>query len=274
MAEHLTPQTDLSNFDIVIGCVDTLAARQLIASKVQGCQSRVAYYVDLGNSADCGQFVLGQPLNGRNRRSAERLRTAAELFPEIIEASLDGDGAPSCSTLEAIERQEPFVNQVLAYHALALLARLFRHGQIDYHGAFVGCAGKPRHTDHDKPGPLAKNATAWAAVDVGGGRLVLVVALVEVSAQQVAGFRCFLRVFLLENEPQTSRLFIDDLLLPLFRQGDHSNTSRYSAFSPASFSTLLSQRFFLWPRTTRPTNPRSVATLSRLRRKSSRVAWE
>ena len=33
--------------------------------------------------------------------------------------------------------QEPFVNQTLASHALALLARLFRHGSIDFHGAFV-----------------------------------------------------------------------------------------------------------------------------------------
>ena len=137
IAENLTSNTDISNFDIVIGCVDTRAARQLIRTKVTGWGSRVAYWLDLGNSADTGQFVLGQPLNACNRRSATRLRTAAELFPEIIDSSLDEDRAPSCSALEAIERQEPFVNQVLAYHALALLTRLFRYGRITHHGAFV-----------------------------------------------------------------------------------------------------------------------------------------
>ncbi len=137
VAEHLTSQTDVSNFDLVIGCVDTRAARQLIATKIEGWRSRVSYWLDLGNSADSGQFVLGQPLNGRNRRSASRLRTAAELFPEIVDAALDEDGAPSCSALEALERQEAFVNQVLACHALALLVRLFRYGRIDHHGAFV-----------------------------------------------------------------------------------------------------------------------------------------
>lgn len=137
MPAHLTSQTDISNFDIVIGCVDTRAARQLIHAKAQGWRSRVAYWLDLGNSEDSGQFVLGQPLNARNRRSAGRLRTAAELFPEITDASRDGDGAPSCSALEALERQEPFVNQVLAFHALGLLTRLFRYGRIDHHGAFV-----------------------------------------------------------------------------------------------------------------------------------------
>jgi PRTRC genetic system ThiF family protein len=137
VAEHLTSQTDVSNFDIVIGCVDTRAARQSIHAKVQDGRSRVAYWLDLGNSADTGQFVLGQPLNGRNRRSVDRLRTAPELFPEIVEASMDEDGMPSCSALEALERQEPFVNQVLAYHALALLTRLLRYGRIEHHGAFV-----------------------------------------------------------------------------------------------------------------------------------------
>ena len=88
-----------------------------------------------------GQFVLGQPWNWVNRRSATRLRTVAELFPELIDASLDEDGQLSCSAVEALERQEPFVNQTLAYHALALLARLFQYGSTEYHGAFVNVAG-------------------------------------------------------------------------------------------------------------------------------------
>src|ERR1700704_1535057 len=111
--EFLSEQSKIGDFDIVIGCVDTRAARILIGKHVQGWRSRVGYWLDLGNSADSGQFVLGQPLNGRNRRSAVRLRTASELFPEIVDPSLDNDGAPACSALEALERQEPFVNQVL-----------------------------------------------------------------------------------------------------------------------------------------------------------------
>jgi hypothetical protein len=64
--------------------------------------------------------------------------TAAELFPELVDPKLDRkDDPPSCSALEALERQEPFVNQTLAYHALAMLARLFRYGRLNYHGSFV-----------------------------------------------------------------------------------------------------------------------------------------
>lgn len=32
------------------------------------------------------------------------------------------------------------MNAVLAHHALALLARLFRYGEISYHGAFIDVA--------------------------------------------------------------------------------------------------------------------------------------
>jgi sulfur-carrier protein adenylyltransferase/sulfurtransferase len=134
--ERLDPKRRLDGVDIVIGCVDTQKARVAIA-KCAGDWSEVGYWLDLGNNADSGQFVLGEPLNRRNRRHRLRLRTVSELFPEVIEDELDDDGLPSCSAAEALDRQEPFVNPTLANHALALLARLFRYGTISYHGAFV-----------------------------------------------------------------------------------------------------------------------------------------
>ena len=54
--------------------------------------------------------------------------------------TLGEEDAPSCSALEALERQEPFVNQTLASFALGLLARLFRHRELEVHGAFVNVA--------------------------------------------------------------------------------------------------------------------------------------
>jgi hypothetical protein len=69
------------------------------------------------------------------------LRTVSELFPEVVQPGSDGDGLPSCSAAEALDRQEPFVNATLANHVLALLARLFRYGTVPYHGAFVSLSG-------------------------------------------------------------------------------------------------------------------------------------
>lgn len=152
--EHFCAATSLDRVDIVVGCVDSRAARKAIAEKVTGQRSSLWYWLDLGNHSTGGQFVLGQPWNWQNRRSATRLRTVAELFPELIEPSLDNDEQPSCSAAAALERQEPFVNPTLANHALALLARLFRHGSIAYHGAFVNMAG-------GRVQPLAVNPKLW-----------------------------------------------------------------------------------------------------------------
>jgi len=122
--------------DLLIGCVDTRAARSIIARALTKARSRTAYWLDLGNNAASGQFVLGQPLNARNRRKAGRLRTVSELYPEIIAAESGEDPLPSCSAVEALDRQEPYINQTLAASALAMLARLFRYGKLMHHGGF------------------------------------------------------------------------------------------------------------------------------------------
>jgi PRTRC genetic system ThiF family protein len=164
-AEFLSEQSKIGDFDIVIGCVDTRAARIVVGKQVQGWRSRVSYWLDLGNSADSGQFVLGQPLNGRNRRSMDRLRTAPEIFPELSDESLDATDGPSCSAAEALERQEPFVNQMLAQHALALLTRLFRYGRIEHHGAFV-------NTAHNRVQPLPISVEEWRKMSRRGRRFL------------------------------------------------------------------------------------------------------
>ena len=122
--------------DLVIGCVDSRAARRAIEGSFSRALNRVCYWLDLGNNAASGQYVLGQPLNARNRRKAERLRTVSELFPEIRDESAGEDPLPSCSAIEALDRQEPYINQTLAASALAMLAQLFRYGKLAYHGAF------------------------------------------------------------------------------------------------------------------------------------------
>ena len=148
--ENVSNSHKVEDADIVISCVDTRHARGLIDSLVTG-NALVTYWLDLGNGSDGGQFVLGEPCNRRNPRRAQRLRTASELFPEIVDATLGEEDAPSCSALEALERQEPFVNQTLASFALGLLARLFRYGELEAHGAFVSVAHQKAHSISTDP---------------------------------------------------------------------------------------------------------------------------
>jgi PRTRC genetic system ThiF family protein len=125
---------DARPFQIIISCVDSRAARKSVTET--RAFGKAHYWLDLGNNADTGQFVLGEP--PRADQSAVRLPTVADLFPEIIDPGLDAkDKLPSCSALEALESQSPFINQTLAYQALALLAQFFRRGRLTYHGGFL-----------------------------------------------------------------------------------------------------------------------------------------
>ena len=49
-----------------------------------------------------------------------------ELFPEIAMPHAKDDDQPSCSAAESLTRQEPFINQNLAYQALGMLTQLLR----------------------------------------------------------------------------------------------------------------------------------------------------
>ncbi len=148
---------DGPRIDFVVSCVDTRSARKemhdAFTSKV-GNWRTVRYWLDLGNNASNGQFVIGQPHNRVNRRSAERLRTVTELFPSIMDTTQGEGSLPSCSAAEALDRQEPFINNVLATSALAMLTRLLRYGTLDHHGAFYNAVS-------GRSVPLAIDPEQW-----------------------------------------------------------------------------------------------------------------
>jgi PRTRC genetic system ThiF family protein len=118
---------------ITVGCVDSRRARHQILTNTGG-----GYWLDFGNSPGTGQFVLGQFKCDEKRRRTEapRLPLVTELFSEIADPTLPEEDLPSCSALEAIERQEPFVNQCLANAGLSMLTQLLRYGQLSFHGGF------------------------------------------------------------------------------------------------------------------------------------------
>jgi len=123
--------------DLLISCVDTRKARHQIAESFKKFRAP-AYHLDLGNNASSGQYVLGQPRDRTVSARAQetRLPTVFERFPEIADITIAESPLPSCSAVEALDRQEPFINQTLAVSSLAMLARLLRYGQISYHGGF------------------------------------------------------------------------------------------------------------------------------------------
>lgn len=118
--------------ELVIDCVDSRGARAEIAAGLEN----VLYFISSGNLSHTGQVVLGQPLGYYNRQKRDRLRTAYELFPELCDTKVPEDDTPSCSTLEALERQDLLVNDFASVIIQNLLWQLLRHGSLTHHGAF------------------------------------------------------------------------------------------------------------------------------------------
>jgi PRTRC genetic system ThiF family protein len=162
---HAFSNTDLtSDVHLFISCVDTRDARRTIHHTLAREQNRTRYWLDLGNTRSTGQFVLGCPQNGFNRRSSVRLRTAAEIFPEII-STLPEETEPSCSTLQALERQDLFVHDVLVAASLNLVWRLLRYGHLSYHGGLCNVeTGVVR--------PLPIEPSLWTKLSRRGKRVV------------------------------------------------------------------------------------------------------
>ena len=69
LPHHVTCGRDLPDSDFLISCVDTRSARADIARIVRLKSKRFRYWLDCGNLADRGQFVLGQPRQLRSRCS-------------------------------------------------------------------------------------------------------------------------------------------------------------------------------------------------------------
>jgi len=149
----------VEGFDLLISCVDTAAGRRALGAAIAQCNGDYhhkgpRYWLDLGNRANDGQFLLGCPVRAGVEAPA-RLPTVLEYFPELADESVAEDDAPSCSVAEALERQSLFVNRVIASHALALLFELLGRGSIGHAGAFINLA-----TGQAVPIPLANPGTS------------------------------------------------------------------------------------------------------------------
>jgi sulfur-carrier protein adenylyltransferase/sulfurtransferase len=151
---RFTHNVALYNVDLVIGCVDTRAARSTIVSAGQTAN---VYYLDCGNDTDRGQVILGQLISKHAiKNHPDRLPHAGELLPELVDASLDAkDETPSCSMADALRKQSLAINQAIAVQAFNLLWTMFRTGGVPYSGVFVNLA-----TGRTNPIPI--DPVAWA----------------------------------------------------------------------------------------------------------------
>lgn len=141
------PQDSGSLSNITISCVDTVKARKsinktLLNAPEKGPSSepynKPLYSMDFGNSASTGQVLLStvRPVPQPDPEGVKILPSLFKTFPEML-AMEDFDSEPSCSMVEALRKQDLFINSSLAQVGLNILWNLFREGKISTRGAFV-----------------------------------------------------------------------------------------------------------------------------------------
>jgi PRTRC genetic system ThiF family protein len=123
---------------IVISAVDDVRARYLIEEIA--ARGNTTYWLDTGNTANTGQVILGtltrvpQP----EKSWPSYLPHILDLYKGIMEEESEKPyQGPSCSFAESVSRQGLFINQWVATCALEIIWKIFRHGQLKVHGAFV-----------------------------------------------------------------------------------------------------------------------------------------
>jgi PRTRC genetic system ThiF family protein len=128
--------TARETWDLVISCVDTRAARKSLRKAAFADGFRVwKYWLDIGNDETTGQAILGTPRN-RKKSVLHMLPCATELHPELMDTRLPQDDRPSCSAIEALAKQDLFVNKRAALAGLDLLWGLFHERSLRHHGVY------------------------------------------------------------------------------------------------------------------------------------------
>lgn len=131
---------------IYISCVDSASARFGIAEALSRLDTRTSqsdiprYWMDFGNSKDTGQVMLSTIAEIQQPASEKFIPVATlpqitDEFAELLAQEVEDD-TPSCSLAESLEKQDLYINSVLAQLGCSLLWQLFRQGLTTQRGVF------------------------------------------------------------------------------------------------------------------------------------------
>lgn len=120
--------------NIFISCADNINARLEIAKLFKGSKKNTSYpylkpyyWLDFGNSNKSGQAILAS--------IDDEMKNIFHFHPEIVNNE-DMD-TPSCSMIEALDKQDLLINSTLANLGMNMIWRLFRNLEIDYNGLYL-----------------------------------------------------------------------------------------------------------------------------------------
>jgi PRTRC genetic system ThiF family protein len=121
-----------ANANIVITAVDNVAARRAVCDTLSLNSNKNSadvfknyYWLDLGNGKDFGQVILS---------GGGELKGLFDFYPDLEDEADDG---PSCSMMEALAKQDLFINSTLTQFAGKLLYELLTRKELNYQGAYL-----------------------------------------------------------------------------------------------------------------------------------------
>jgi PRTRC genetic system ThiF family protein len=130
--------------NILITCVDTIKSRVSIAATIEKRKSeqpfsKLYYWLDLGNLQKTGQVILGT--NGTLKQPKIKnvrgtLKNVIDTFPHLKKVKKESN-TPSCSMAEALDKQDLFINGILAQVGCHIIWQLLKEGCIKNCGAYV-----------------------------------------------------------------------------------------------------------------------------------------
>lgn len=140
VADDLVSAEQLAGVHILLSAVTTAGRRASLAECAAA--SRLDYWLDLATHPEGAQFVLGEPLNQRNRAGRGRLRVVSELFPETVRRAFDAaNESASGNPHDPRYGVEALLASITASHALMLLSRLLLVGSVAHQGGLIGPRG-------------------------------------------------------------------------------------------------------------------------------------
>lgn len=136
--EYVEPNNVIKiGYDFMITAVDKAQFRVGLGKAFSASESTsTMLWLDVGNGKSDGQIILGHAY--QNAEVDLRVPNVYDLYAPMLIAVDDAkEDMPSCSTSEALQKQDFGVNRAVSAQATQLIWQLLRYGKLEHHGAFV-----------------------------------------------------------------------------------------------------------------------------------------
>ena len=134
--------------NIIVTCTDNIRSRMNLWRFLKKHREHTSnnerspiYWMDFGNARTTGQVLIGnirgkilQPVSNEYLPVPRMNVITEEVRYSTIK---EKDSGPSCSLAEALQKQDLFINSILAQTGCNILWRMLREGRTFYRGAYL-----------------------------------------------------------------------------------------------------------------------------------------